>query len=85
MLGRCYVGHYSEYALSSALSAFIKSIDVVLRECGAAFFDTVVFRLFYAGTACMRMWALLTRGRCGVFGAQVAHGALWPLIIMLVA
>ena len=22
----------------------------------------------------MRMWALLARGRCGVSGAQVAHG-----------
>ena len=27
----------------------------------------------------------LARGRCGVSGAQVAHVALWPLVIMLVA
>ena len=85
VLVRCYVGHYSEYTLSSALSVCIKLIAVVLRKYGAAKFDTVDFRLFYAGAACMRMWTLLTRGRCGVFGAQVAHGALWPLVIMLVA
>ena len=38
--------------------------------------------LFYAGAACMRMWVLLARGRCGVPGAQVAYEALWPLVIM---
>ena len=36
MLGCCYVGHYSEYALSSALSVCITLIAVVLREYGAA-------------------------------------------------
>ena len=36
VLVRCYVGHYSEYALSSALSVCITLIAVVLREYGAA-------------------------------------------------
>ena len=32
MLGRGYVSHNSEYALSSTLSIYIPLIDIVLRE-----------------------------------------------------
>ena len=45
----------------------------------------LISHLFYARAACMRMWALLARGRCEVSGAHLAHGALWSLVIMLVA
>ena len=34
----------------------------------------LISHLFYARAACMRMWALLARGQCGLSGAQVAHG-----------
>ena len=37
MLGCGYMGHYSEYALSSDLSVCITMIAVVLREYDAAF------------------------------------------------
>ena len=37
VLGRGYVGHYSEYALSSDLSVCITMIAVVLREYDTAF------------------------------------------------
>ena len=37
MLGRGYMGHYSEYALSSILSIYITLIAIVLREYNAAF------------------------------------------------
>ena len=37
MLGRGYISHYSEYALSSTLSIYITLIAIVLREYNAAF------------------------------------------------
>ena len=41
VLGRCYVGLYIEYALSSALWVCFTLIAVVLREYGAASLATV--------------------------------------------
>ena len=37
MLGRGYISHYSEYALSSTLSIYVTLITIVLRELNAAF------------------------------------------------
>ena len=37
MLGRGYISHYSEYALSSTLSIYITLIAIVLREYNTAF------------------------------------------------
>ena len=37
MLGCGYMGHYSEYALSSTLSIYITLIAIVLREYNTAF------------------------------------------------
>ena len=79
VLVRCYVGHYSEFTLSSALSVCIKLIAVVLRKYGAANFDTVDFRLFYAGAACMRMW--IWRG-VGV-ESLVLRWPMWPFGLWL--
>ena len=37
MLGRGYLSHYSEYALSTTLSIYITLIAIVTREYNAAF------------------------------------------------
>ena len=37
MLGRGYISHHSEYALSSSLSIYITLIAIVLSEYNAAF------------------------------------------------
>ena len=37
ILGHGYISHYSEYALSSALSIYITLIAIVLSEYNAAF------------------------------------------------
>ena len=73
MIGRGYVGHYSEHALSSALSVCFTFVAVVLREYGLVSCATVDFRLFYDGATGVRMWAFPTNGRCGFFDAHMAH------------
>ena len=78
MLGRGYISHYSEYALSTTLSIYNTLIAIVLREYNAAFlchwfflfilwwgswYATVDFYLFYDSAADMRKRAPLTKIR----------------------
>ena len=55
MLGRGYISHYSEYALSSSISIYITLIAIVLREYDAAFLSIADFHLFYDGAAYMQI------------------------------
>ena len=79
MLGRGYISHYSEYALSSSLSIYITFIAIVLREFNAVFLCHCWFLLYY-GAADMQIWALLTRSQCRVSDTQVTVKALGPLV-----
>ena len=55
MLGRGFIGHYSEYALSSTLSIYITLIVIVLRKYNAASYAIVDFHLLYDGAADMQI------------------------------
>ena len=57
MLGRGYISHYSEYALSSTLSIFITFITLiafVLKENNATY-ATVNLNVIYVGADGMQM------------------------------
>ena len=53
MLGRGYISHYSEYALSSTLSKYSTLIAFILREYDAAFLCYCLIYLFYDGAGDM--------------------------------
>ena len=61
MLGRGYISHYSEYALSSTLSIYITLIAIVLWNIMLFSHAIVDFHLFYDGAVDMQIWSLLTR------------------------
>ena len=81
MLGRGYISHYSEYALSSTLSIYITLIAIVLREYNTDFLCHCWFLLFHDGAPDIQIWALLTRSQCGVSDTQVTVNALGPLVL----
>ena len=55
ILGRSYIGFYSEYALSSTLSIKIILIAIVLRNIMLLSYATIDFYLFYDGAADMQI------------------------------